>query len=229
MPMQKAPLPARPNVREEELLSDLALCEALEGAQDEAVSGRLFSGQEAVRAAAPGTEMRACFLRGCALSGADLRGASFVDVVFARCDFSNARLSQAFFQRVRFVGCKLLGADASEARLRGVEFTDCQMRLTNLTQAKLQDVSFSRCDLAEAALREMRECRRVSFADCDFTRAELAGTLLSGLDLRGCVLRGAVFSQGLPEVRGAVLTPLQALDLLPALGVILREEGEPLP
>ena len=144
-------------------------------------------------------------------------------MVFERCDLSNARLSEAFFQRVRFVDCKLLGADLDGARLRSAAFSGCVLRMANFSLLKAQDVRFAQCDLTEAALRDLRECKRVEFSACDLRRAELAGMRLAGMDLTTCEIGGNTWGPGLAEVRGAIVTPLQAMELARALGVRIQD------
>lgn len=221
--VQKAPLIQKPNLVPEALQTGEELIDCVERAEGDPIADRLFSGMEAAWASADGLEMRGCSLRGCELRGASLKRASFVDVEFVRCDFSNARLSDAFFQRVRFVECKLLGADLDGARIRHVSFADCLLRMANFSSAKAEDACFLRCDLTEAALRELRSFKRVAFTECNLRRAELAGTRLAGVDLTTCEIGGAVWTAGLPEVRGAIVTPLQAIELARSLGVVLRE------
>ena len=218
-----APLLQRPDLDAGALRAGLELIDGLEGGQDDPLEGWLFSGMEAAWASADGVELRQCLLRGCELRGASLKRGSFVDVVFERCDLSNARLSEAFFQRVRFVDCKLLGADLDSARLRSAAFTGCVLRMANFSLSKAQDVRFAQCDLTEAALRDLRECKRVEFSACDLRRAELAGTRLAGMDLTTCEIGGNTWGPGLAEVRGAIVTPLQAMELARALGVRIQE------
>ena len=80
-----------------------------------------------------------------------------------------------------------------------------------------------RLQFGEAALRDLRECKRVEFSACDLRRAELAGTRLAGMDLTTCEIGGNTWGPGLAEVRGAIVTPLQAMELARALGVRIQD------
>ncbi len=75
------------------------------------------------------------------------------------------------------------------------------MRRLALTAVAFKDVAFSRCDL---------------------TQCEITNTSLKGLDLRSCSLSGMAV---VPEcLRGAVVTPLQAVELAGLLGLVIRPE-----
>lgn len=187
-----------------------------------AAQDAVFEGGDASYTAGRGAEFRRCVLRRCNFRGAQWKNAAFVDVVFEQCDFSNARLPESFFQRVRFKGCKLVGADLVGASLRSVSLQDCQMRMVNLNTAKLNAVSLTGCDAREAAMQSISEFKSVALAHCDLTAAELLGTRLAGVDLTDCRIDGILLS-GQAELRGAIVTPLQALALSRLLGIVIKE------
>lgn len=169
-----------------------------------------------------GAEFRSCILRHCDFRGARWKNVAFTDVIFDHCDFSNSAFPEGYFQRVRFVGCKMLGADWSRARLYNVDARDCQMRLINLNAAKLNTAAFSDCIAQEAALQSFAVLKYVTFTRCDFTRAEFLHTPLKDIDLTACRIDGILLS-GASELRGAIVTPLQALDLSRLLGIVIRD------
>lgn len=187
-----------------------------------AAQDAVIEGGDASYTTGRGAEFRRCVLRHCNFRGARWKNASFQDVIFEHCDFSNARLPESFFQRVQFIGCKLVGADLVGATFRNTAFTDCQLRMSNLNTAKLNLVSLMGCDAREAALQSLPELKRVTLTDCDLTGAELLGTRLAGVDLTACRIDGVLLS-GAAELRGAIVTPLQALALSRLLGIVIKE------
>lgn len=122
-----------------------------------------------------------------------------------------------------FSGMEAAWASADGVELHQCLLRGCVLRMANFSLSKAQDVRFAQCDLTEAALRDLRECKRVEFSACDLRRAELAGTRLAGIDLTTCEIGGNTWGPGLAEVRGAIVTPLQAMELARALGVRIQD------
>jgi len=60
---------------------------------------------------------------------------------------------------------------------------------------------------------------KLKLAACDLTRAELAHTSLKGVDLSGCEIAGLRVSSTFAELRGARVSPEQAVQLAGLLGV----------
>ena len=63
--------------------------------------------------------------------------------------------------------------------------------------------------------------KQAEFADCDLTRATIHMTAMKGVDLRTCRLDG--LNIGIQDMRGMVVTPLQASELARLLGLVIRE------
>ena len=79
-----------------------------------------------------------------------------------------------------------------------------------------------RCSLAEAMLTDLA-LKRTEFTDTDLTAASLQGTMLKGIDLTGCTLTGNSYGEALRELRGAIVSPVQAVELAKLLGVVVRD------
>lgn len=58
------------------------------------------------------------------------------------------------------------------------------------------------------------------FENCNLTRIELLHTSLKDIDLRSCLIEGLKISGN--ELKGAVVTEIQALELVRFLGVIVE-------
>lgn len=80
----------------------------------------------------------------------------------------------------------------------------------NLREAKLKDVVFEGCVLVEpdfgGAVLE-----RVEFVDCVLKGADFSAARLSDVDLRRAAELG--FARGVDRLAGAVISPVQLLDL----------------
>ena len=62
--------------------------------------------------------------------------------------------------------------------------------------------------------------KHIEFNDCDLTRATIFRTPLKGLDMTTCTLDGLMVN--LPDLRGMIVTPLQAAELAKLLGLVVR-------
>lgn len=167
-----------------------------------------------------GWDFRECVLRKCALANADLRGCSFVDVIFDHCDLSACRMENAVFHRTRFDTCRMTGADFPHIVARNAAFHDCKADFLNLTGAKLTRTRFSGCNLTESAWDSV-VWKELELPEDDLTRAVFHLTTLKGLDLRACRLDGLTVD--LPALRGAIVTAEQALRLAALMGLVIRE------
>ena len=60
---------------------------------------------------------------------------------------------------------------------------------------------------------------------CDLSRTTFFRTSLSGVDLSACDISGLRVSSDLRELRGAVIDPDQAAELMGLLGIKIKEEA----
>ena len=97
----------------------------------------------------------------------------------------------------------------------------CNGRYLNLSGSRLRQVRFEECDLTEAAFNDCR-FDGVAFDGCTLRSTEFSHTSLRGIDLRQSQLGDLRLN--VDDLRGAVVAPMQALDLLPLLGVVVRSE-----
>jgi uncharacterized protein YjbI with pentapeptide repeats len=136
-----------------------------------------------------------------------------------KCDLSNASVRGFETIRVEFIGCRLTGMKAAECRWQDVLMKDCEA-----SYAQFVDGGFKTCEFRDS-----------QFPDADFRRADLEGTLFSGGSLRRADLTGAKLQDtdlrtiniaelvALAEnLRGAIVTAAQAMDLARFLGVVIR-------
>ena len=150
-----------------------------------------------------------------------LARARWRDVRFLACDLANADWYKTSVRRVEFLGCRMTGFKAPEGGFEDTTFHECQARLAQFRFATFKTVRFESCDLADADFQGA-DLSGVVFAGCDLSRAELSGARLVGADLRGAQIEG--LRVGPPELRGAIVDPLQALELVRLLGVIIAPQ-----
>lgn len=153
------------------------------------VTGLKFSAARAVAT-------RARFER-CSLIGADFAGASLAEASFTSTRLAGAVFAKARLRDTRFADCHLVAAD-----LRGVSLHKQTLRHVDLSEANL-----SGADLREAVFDGGR------LRDARFVDARFAGADLRRVDL------GALSPQACAALRGAVISPAQAAELVRGLGL----------
>jgi uncharacterized protein YjbI with pentapeptide repeats len=93
------------------------------------------------------------------------------------------------------------------------------MGYAGLGKGKLEQARFEDTDLTEASFSGC-QFKSVEFENCILTAAEFLGTPLKGLDLRMSRIDGIKLSGG--ELRGAVVSPEQAVELSKLLGLVVK-------
>ena len=166
------------------------------------------------------TFRRVHFLR-CRLSGRTWRGLSLIDCTLTGCDFSNSTLRDAYLCRTRLVDCKGLGLTLLHSLCRESALEGGVFRYLRAEDTDYTDCLLGPGDWREASCTDCR-LKRVRLEELDLTRATFFSTPLAGIDLRSCTLDGLIVSDTLRELRGAVVTPLQAAALARLMGLIVR-------
>ncbi|MBQ7138258.1 MAG: pentapeptide repeat-containing protein, partial [Clostridia bacterium] len=103
--------------------------------------------------------------------------------------------------------------------LRGVTLRDCKADYVNLSEIKADRMLLTGCAMPEAAV-ESANLKNVKFTDCDLTRATLFSTPMKGIDMTTCTLDGILVN--LLDLRGMVVTSLQASELAKLLGLVVK-------
>lgn len=156
--------------------------------------------------------------RGCKFPGLNAR-----DCVFRSCDFSNADWTCARLKRCRVESCRLTGLWGAELTLEDVCLVDCTLDLAVLQRCMLAPATFEQCALREVDL-QFADLRRGVFRGCSFKGTHLELAMLDGADLRQSDLSGIVADA--ESLRGAIVEPIQAMDLLHIFGLDVRDAGD---
>jgi uncharacterized protein YjbI with pentapeptide repeats len=145
------------------------------------------------------------------------------DVRIEACDFSGATWEKPRLRRSEFIGCRLMGVQWIEAQLDDVVFKDCTLEGAVLVNATCKAVRFEKCILRGAFLEES-DLSGVVFAQCDLTNASLRESTMQEADLRGSILNGV--QANAKDLRGAIIEPGQAIQVVGLLGVTVLEQGD---
>ncbi|WP_204328103.1 pentapeptide repeat-containing protein [Streptomyces aureoverticillatus] len=175
---------------------------------------------------------------GCDFEELDGGSAAFAESAFSSVAFNGGRYRRARFDdvwthQVRWVGADLAesrwtdcesgagllaGVELFSAQLRRVTFHHCKFDSVNLRVAALRDVAFVDCllrdvDFGGAALTQVSfpgsTLDRVRFDDVKADRADLSEAAALGI------------ASGLEAMRGVTISPLQLLELAPALAGVV--------
>lgn len=167
---------------------------------------------------------------------ADLSGRDLSGVTFTECEFLGVRADETELRHARFHECRIERLDApvvnaaratlrdvvvERSRLGAVELYDaelhslalrsCKVSWLNLRSSDLRDVSVSDCAIEELELTG-GQAERVRFENCTVGTLRLQHARLRDVDLRGLDLQ---ILDG--ELRGAVVSAAQAIELVPLL------------
>ena len=163
-------------------------------------------------------------LDGVRAAASRLRGVRLRHVLADNVDGSNADWTGARMTRVIFRECRLTGMQLPEAELREVAFRKCKLDYANLRMARLSHVTFEDCVIEEDDFAHAR-LELTRFASCAIRNSDFRGVELSEVDFRGSEL---VFRGDARSLSGAILSPLQLIDISDALaraiGIRVDEE-----
>ncbi|RKJ74784.1 pentapeptide repeat-containing protein [Butyricicoccus sp. 1XD8-22] len=181
----------------------------------------LFSDDEIKTENLYGLTFTRCIFRRCRMSQAQFGTVRFEEVVFEDCDCPGARFSDSSWLGCTLSGCRLVGAKLSGARFRKVRFQDCAAKYANFDRAAFTNVSFDSCGFQDAYFRACR-FKDQTISGCSFLLANFCQTSLAGLDFTTSEIGGWTLSEGVAELRGAVVTPVQAVELAERCGLVVK-------
>ena len=132
-------------------------------------------------------------------------------------------MGKSWLNRCDFRSCSAPGLTFLKGRLTGVTMADCQIAYCDFSEATVEHLAAVETNLMEANVYSTR-LRHVALDRCDLTRATVFRASLSGMDLSTCEIAGIRVSSDLHELRGAVISPDQAAELMGLLGIKIKEE-----
>lgn len=212
------PVRVVPPIMEEQETSTRSLKEWLEG--EETVISLLFEKRQEEAIRRPYKVIRNCTFRNQTFVDCQLRFLQLIDVRFENCDLSNVNFTASALYRVEFISCKLLGTYFPDSTLNHLLIHDCNASYINLAMSKMNQARFSHSLLHNGSFNDCR-ISSVAFESCELIEADFSHTSLSGIDLRTCRINGLILN--VSDLRGAIVTSLQAMDLLPLLGVVIKD------
>lgn len=158
----------------------------------------------------------------CAARDADLSDSVFDRCVFTGCDLSGAHLASTRWLKTEILDSKLQGSDLSQSRWKESRIRRCVLAYACLAQSVWQKgCEITRSDLRESILEEMKP-GTLRIESSDLSKASVKKTMLAGMDLSTNMLPGISASADFRELRGALVSVDNAIDLSLLLGIILK-------
>ena len=204
------------NLIQDELLAALAT-------PDAHVANTAFSGLELADVAADGTVFENVAFHGCTFERVNLSNCTFTDVLFSGCRFVRCDMGRSWLNRMDLRSCSAPGLSFLKGRLSGVSLADSQLAYADFSEAAVDQLVASETKLSEASFHATK-LRHLALDRCDLSRATFFRTSLSGVDLSTCDIAGLRVSSDLRELRGAVIDPDQAAELIGLLGIKIKED-----
>ena len=165
-----------------------------------------------------GLDLRAGIVENSALRNCSFENASFTDVIFQSCDFSKSDFSNAFFERCRWADCKCVGGNWNDTVLRQTVFERTLLSYASFDRTRITDVCFHCVDFTEGSLSEAK-LKNFSVIESKLIKNNFFRTLLAGVNLTTDELAGPIVSSTAEELKGLVITPFQAADLIGLWGI----------
>ena len=180
-----------------------------------------ISGGELTKQVAASVIFEQVLLRRMSFTQSRLSRLRLLDVQLENCDVTGAIWEYAHLQRVVFDSCRLMGLQLLEARCEDVVLHECTLESAIFASTTFKAVRFENCSLREAVFTEA-DLSHTVFQHCDLTHADLRGSSLIGADFRGSIING--MQAGAPELKGAIIEPTQAVQVVNLLGLIVKEQ-----
>ncbi len=167
----------------------------------------------------PALHAKASLFRNLSLANCEIGPTRLRDIRFEKCDLSNSVLRGFEATRVEFLDCRLMGMRAIECRWDSVLLENCDARYAQLNSGQVRLCEFRGANLEESDFRGT-DLERAIFTQTSLIRADLTRVRLPNADLRGAQIEGVTI--GPDDVRGAIVTAAQAMDLARLLGLIIK-------
>ncbi|WP_051879213.1 pentapeptide repeat-containing protein [Streptomyces sp. NRRL B-24720] len=175
--------------------------------------GVRFEGIDLADASGPGARFMDCALEKCGLDRTELVRARFIDSVLTGVRGVGTDLAGASLRDVEVVDARLGGVQLHGAVLERVHVRGGKIDYLNLRKARLTDVVFEGCVLSEPDFGDA-QLVRVEFRDCVLKRADFSSARMDAVDLRTAAELD--IARGVERLAGAVISPLQLMELAPA-------------
>jgi uncharacterized protein YjbI with pentapeptide repeats len=171
-----------------------------------------FSGQDAGDA-----KFLECHIERCGVDGLVLRRARIVDSLITEIHGASVDLGNSSLRDSQMVGGRLGVLTLTGATLKCVRVKGMKLGFVNLAGSRVEDVVFEGCEIGAVDVGAAR-LHTVSFVDCTVHELNVSEATLVKVDVSGAELSSLI---GIENLRGAIISHEQLLDLAPLLAAQL--------
>lgn len=165
-------------------------------------------------------EFNGCVFRKMNFSGS-FNDCFLYHLYFENCDLSNVTFKKCGFHRVIFNNCRLMGTNFIECNLKYVTISDTKADYLNISGSKLNEVYFMD-SMLENSFFDDTSLNKHKFLNCDLISASFIHTSLKDVDLSNSQI--GFLKIATKDLKGAIISPYQAIDLMGIIGVKIKEE-----
>lgn len=171
-----------------------------------------FSGQD-------GSDVKflECHIERCGVDALTLKRARFIDSLVTEIHGASLDLGNSAWRDSHIVGGRLGVLTLTGATLRSVRVKGMKLGFLNLAGSRVEDVVFDGCEIGAMDVGAAR-LHTVSFVDCTVQELNVSEAALVKVDLSGARLKSLI---GIENLRGAIISHEQLLDLAPLLAAQL--------
>lgn len=155
--------------------------------------------------------------------GCDFSLALFKNVAFDFCDLSNSKSEQTLYDHVKMTHTKAIGLKSYQSVFKSCKFKDTLLKYASFNESKMTKVTFDHCQLELSDFSMMNKLD-VTFESCDCLRINFFKTSLSNVDLSSSNIEGMIISDHYDELRQAILSREQMVDIARSLLKIIPKE-----
>jgi uncharacterized protein YjbI with pentapeptide repeats len=179
---------------------------------------RDFSGQDASDA-----RFLECHLERCGVEALAARRVRFVDCLLTEIHGASVDFRDSTWRDSHLVGGRLGAMTLAGATWKCVRVKGMKLGFVNLAGARLEDVVFEGCEIGSLDVGAAH-LHTVALVDCTVAELNVAGATLVKVDVSGARLKSLV---GIENLRGAIISHDQMIDLAPLLAAQLGVEVLP--
>ena len=116
----------------------------------------------------------------------------------------------------------MIGCDLSNASIKHTGFSESNLKYAFLEQSQLESIQFAHCELTEASFAAVM-FKNAEMIESQFIRNNFFKTSLKQIDFSNCDFIAPLVSDHQSELKGIIVNPMQALDLVSLWGITIKE------
>ena len=166
------------------------------------------------------SDISGCKFSGEYLESEDLSCLSFINCMFENCTFTDCDFERSSFVDVTFISCDLSNSSL-DCSIQGVAFESSNCEYSIFDKCKLSETQVKNSDMSSA---ELVSCNLKAFktSGSKYLGTSFFRTALGGVDFSTCLVSGLRVSDTFRELRNAVFSANQAVELSMLLGIRIK-------